>query len=38
MAALNNRVFELIEAHPGLFKTITVDNGPLRFKLEVKRR
>lgn len=28
MAALNRRVIELIEAHPGLFKTITVDNGP----------
>jgi transposase, IS30 family len=28
MAALNKRVIELIEAHPGLFKTITVDNGP----------
>jgi len=28
MKALNKRVIELIEAHPGLFKTITVDNGP----------
>jgi transposase, IS30 family len=28
VAALNRRVIELIEAHPGLFKTITVDNGP----------
>ena len=27
VAALNERVIELIEAHPGLFKTITVDNG-----------
>lgn len=26
--AINNRVIELIQAHPGLFKTITVDNGP----------
>ena len=26
--ALNARVIELIQAHPGLFKTITVDNGP----------
>lgn len=26
--ALNPRVIELIQAHPGLFKTITVDNGP----------
>jgi|SRR5437762_8290408 len=25
--ALNERVIELIEAHPGLFKTITADNG-----------
>jgi IS30 family transposase len=28
VVALNARVIELIEAHPGLFKTITVDNGP----------
>lgn len=28
VAAVNRRVIELIEAHPGLFKTITVDNGP----------
>lgn len=28
VVALNKRVIELIEAHPGLFKTITVDNGP----------
>lgn len=28
VAALNRRVIELIQAHPGLFKTITVDNGP----------
>lgn len=28
MAAVNKRVIELIQAHPGLFKTITVDNGP----------
>ena len=27
VAALNKRVIELILAHPGLFKTITVDNG-----------
>lgn len=27
IAALNERVIELIQAHPGLFKTITVDNG-----------
>jgi transposase, IS30 family len=27
-AAVNNRVIDLIQAHPGLFKTITVDNGP----------
>lgn len=27
-AAVNDRVIELIQAHPGLFKTITVDNGP----------
>jgi IS30 family transposase len=27
VAALNQRVIELIEAHPGLFKTITTDNG-----------
>ena len=27
VAALNERVIELIEAHPGLFKTITADNG-----------
>ena len=26
--AVNPRVIELIQAHPGLFKTITVDNGP----------
>lgn len=26
--AINNRVIELIQAHPELFKTITVDNGP----------
>lgn len=26
-AAVNRRVIELILAHPGLFKTITVDNG-----------
>lgn len=25
---VNRRVIELIEAHPGLFLTITVDNGP----------
>jgi len=28
VVALNARVTELIQAHPGLFKTITVDNGP----------
>jgi IS30 family transposase len=28
VVALNARVIELIQAHPGLFKTITVDNGP----------
>jgi IS30 family transposase len=28
VAALNKRVIELIQAHPGLFITITVDNGP----------
>jgi IS30 family transposase len=28
VVALNVRVIELIVAHPGLFKTITVDNGP----------
>jgi len=28
VVALNPRVIELIQAHPGLFKTITVDNGP----------
>ena len=27
-AAVNKRVIELIQAHSGLFKTITVDNGP----------
>ena len=27
-ADVNKRVIELIEAHPGLFLTITVDNGP----------
>jgi IS30 family transposase len=27
-AAVNKRVIDLILAHPGLFKTITVDNGP----------
>lgn len=27
-AVVNRRVIELIQAHPGLFKTITVDNGP----------
>jgi Transposase and inactivated derivatives, IS30 family len=27
VAALNQRVIELIQAHPGLFKTITADNG-----------
>jgi hypothetical protein len=27
-AAVNRRVIELIQAHPGLFQTITVDNGP----------
>ena len=27
-AAVNKRVIELIQAHPGLFKTITADNGP----------
>ena len=27
-AAVNHRVIDLIQAHPGLFKTITVDNGP----------
>lgn len=27
VATLNNRVIELIEAHQGLFKTITADNG-----------
>ena len=28
MANVNKRVIELIQAHPGLFITITVDNGP----------
>ena len=28
VVALNARVIELIQAHPSLFKTITVDNGP----------
>lgn len=28
VAAVNKRVIELIQAHRGLFKTITVDNGP----------
>jgi transposase, IS30 family len=28
VADVNRRVIELIEAHPGLFITITVDNGP----------
>ena len=28
MADVNRRVIELIQAHPGLFNTITVDNGP----------
>jgi IS30 family transposase len=27
-ANVNKRVIDLIQAHPGLFKTITVDNGP----------
>ena len=27
VAVLNRRVIELIQAHPGLFKSITVDNG-----------
>jgi transposase, IS30 family len=27
-AAVNKRVIDLILSHPGLFKTITVDNGP----------
>src|SRR5688500_16701335 len=27
-AAVNRRVIDLILSHPGLFKTITVDNGP----------
>jgi IS30 family transposase len=35
VAALNARVIELIQAHPGLFKTVTVDNGAVHAQADV---